>query len=75
LGNRTEKKFICEYCGKEFYCLDNGVNRFCSNRCRTANRRKSGVDNITRICVVCGSEFIVNKYSKKIKCDKCKRKE
>lgn len=75
LGNRAKKKFICEYCGKEFYCLDNGVNRFCSANCKSRYRWNSGIDNITRICVVCGSEFIVNKYSKKIKCDKCKRKE
>jgi hypothetical protein len=75
LGNVGEKKFVCECCGKEFYKINKGTNRFCSNNCKSKYRRKSGVDNITRICVVCGSEFIVNKYSKKIKCDKCKRKE
>ena len=74
LGNQKPKKFICDYCGKEYETLDKGINRFCSNNCKSAYRRKIGIDNINRKCVVCGNEFIVNKYSKKIKCDNCKKK-
>lgn len=74
LGNQKPKKFICDYCGKEYETLDKGINRFCSNNCKSAYRRKTGIDNINRICIVCGNEFIVNKYSKKVKCDNCKKK-
>lgn len=74
LGNQKPKKFICDYCGKEYETLDKGINRFCSNNCKSAYRRKMGIDNINRICIVCGNEFIVNKYSKKVKCDNCKKK-
>lgn len=58
-----QETFICEYCGKEFETQRTGNNRFCSNNCRSAYRRKSGVDNETRKCVCCGKEFTANKYS------------
>lgn len=74
LGKLTPKEMICEYCGKNYLSMDNGKNRFCSNNCKSAYRRKMGIDNINRKCVVCGNEFIVNKYSKKVKCDNCKKK-
>lgn len=59
------KKYICKHCGKEFYSKPFGRHHdFCSNACKAANRRELGVDNETRICPVCGKEFMVNKYSK-----------
>ena len=61
--NMELRKFVCEYCGKEFYRKPTGQNKFCSNKCKSAYRRKLGVDNETRICKVCGREFITNKYS------------
>lgn len=64
LNERTTKK--CEYCGKEYEGLSH--NLFCSNACKSASRRKSGVDNVERICVICGSHFISNKYSKVCTC-------
>ena len=74
LGKLIPKEMICEYCGKHYLSMDNGKNRFCSNNCKSAYRRKTGIDNINRICIICGNEFIVNKYSKKVKCDNCKKK-
>lgn len=71
LGLRKPTKMTCEYCGKEYETMINGSNRFCSNKCKSAFRRMSGVDNETRKCVVCGKEFECNKYSKKQKCDNC----
>lgn len=62
--NREETEHICEFCGKPFMSVDHGNNRFCSNNCKTAARRKSGVDNEKRICAFCGKEFVVNKYAK-----------
>lgn len=54
---------LCQRCGKEFNAIGNGCNKFCSNACKSAWRRASGVDNETRKCLLCGGNFIVNKYS------------
>lgn len=72
MKDKLHKKttMICLNCGSEFECVDNGVNKFCSNKCKSAFRRKSGVDDVERVCVVCGKTFIANKYSKKRSCDK-----
>lgn len=59
----VRKKFVCQNCGKEYESNDQSRNRFCSNVCRAAWRRKSGVDNERRKCAICGGEFTVNKYS------------
>jgi hypothetical protein len=58
-----ERDFICENCGKAFKSTQT-ESRFCSNNCKSAWRRKAGLDNEKRICASCGSPFIVNKYSK-----------
>lgn len=71
LGNRIKQKFICKNCGKEYETLSNGINKFCSNNCRSAYRRKSGVDDIERKCIKCGRSFKVNKYRKTKKCGNC----
>lgn len=59
--HRKEEK-TCLYCGKSFINLS--YSKFCSNNCKSAWRRKTGIDNVTRICQMCGKEFMVNKYSK-----------
>ena len=58
LHARTQK--TCIHCGKGFEGLAN--NRFCSNNCKSAWRRAEGLDNVTRQCESCGSDFTVNKY-------------
>lgn len=68
LASREEEFFKCKYCGKEFKAINNGVNRFCSNKCKSAYRRKSKIDDETRECIVCGNKFTVNKYSKTQTC-------
>lgn len=64
------KKFICQNCGKEFEALPFGNHNFCSNSCKSAYRRKNGIDNEIRICEICGKEFEINKYSKTRFCSK-----
>lgn len=54
--------FHCDNCGKEFQAVVNGHNRFCSNPCKSAYRRKGGADNVERVCEVCGNTFTANKY-------------
>lgn len=63
LGNRKQKEFICKQCGKKFKTIDNGHNKFCSNKCKSAWRRKTGKDDIKRTCIICGNNFTANKYS------------
>ena len=63
---------VCCYCGKEFEVLSSVANRtkFCSNKCKTASRYHSGVDNEIRSCSICGKDFICNKYSRIKTCSK-----
>lgn len=62
LGTIQPKEHICEYCGKPYMSKMGNGSKFCSNNCKTAARRKSGVDDETRRCAVCGKEFRCNKY-------------
>lgn len=64
------KLFNCENCGNAYEGTDNGENRFCSNKCKSAWRRKSGIDDEIRECVICGTRFKVNKYAKTITCSR-----
>ena len=65
-----EETMICEMCGKEYIGKVSAENRFCSNKCKAAWRRKSGVDNEVRICACCGTEFTANKYAKTQTCSR-----
>lgn len=67
---------ICKYCGNVFLTKQNCINRskFCSNACKSAYRRKSGIDNVLRICPICKNSFLVHKYSHRICCSSlCRR--
>jgi hypothetical protein len=71
----VKKEFICENCGDKFESINHGNNKFCSNKCKSAYRRKMKLDDEKRICPVCGVEFFKNKYSKTKTCSKeCGRK-
>lgn len=52
---------ICEQCGTTY----KGVKgqRFCSNKCKAAWRRKSGKDDVQQICEQCGKTFLTSRYS------------
>lgn len=57
------KQYTCEQCGRNFESATlHGKTRFCSNNCKAAWRRASGVDNEIRKCACCGAEFSVNRY-------------
>lgn len=60
----ARKTKICIQCGREFEGLLANTNVFCSNACKSAWRRKAGVDDEQRVCIVCGKQFMVNRYSK-----------
>lgn len=70
----VEKEFKCDNCGKKFVAIDQGSNRFCSNACKSAYRRKSGADDIEVECVICGRKYKKTKYSKGKTCSrKCRQ--
>lgn len=62
----------CSNCGFKFTSTDFNKpgNSFCSGACKSAYRRKSGVDNVERECVVCGDKFTADKYSKQFTCSR-----
>ena len=74
LGKMEKEKMQCLYCGAEYYSINHGNNKFCSNNCKSTYRRKLGIDNVDRKCVECGRIFRINKYYKRQKCDDCKSK-
>lgn len=61
----------CAYCGEEFEAVKR--SKYCSNKCKSAARRASGIDDVVKICQKCGGEFIANKYQKTKYCPICKR--
>lgn len=67
---RIKQTLVCEMCGNEYTAHRATENRFCSNRCKAAWRRKSGADDETWICAYCGAEFTTNKYSKTETCSR-----
>lgn len=65
--HREPVTYKCDACGKEFKTKNlysPNSHTFCSNNCKAAFRRRSGVDNETRICAYCGQPFTTNRYSK-----------
>lgn len=71
--NAKPIEYTCANCGKTFESIahySERNNKFCSNNCRAAFRRKSGVDNEVRFCKACGEAFTANKYNKTIYCSR-----
>ena len=64
------KDFICLNCGNQFKTKPYGTVRYCTNACKSAARRASGVDNETRICTYCKDTFVVGRYQKQVTCSR-----
>lgn len=62
----------CETCGNEFRvkAIKQVDSRFCSNACKSAWRRKEGLDDETKKCLHCGKDFTSNKYDQVKTCSK-----
>ena len=56
-----KKELVCTNCGKTYIGGKHGETTFCSNACKSAYRRKIGVDLVPAICVYCGHYFKTNK--------------
>lgn len=61
----------CLNCSKEYVTTTFGTTKFCSNNCKSAYRRKLGIDNEIRKCNKCSKEYTVNKYSFRKYCYEC----
>ena len=66
--SKPKMKKICVFCGSEFIGYSN--SSYCSNKCKSAQRRKSGKDKITVKCIICGNDFTTNKYRPAKTCSK-----
>lgn len=74
-ANRPLVSFSCEECGVDFSTKHVMHTKFCSDRCVSRARRKSGIDNEERICIICSKNFIINKYQLTKTCSKpCRAK-
>lgn len=65
--------YNCSWCSKEFQTLNvygKDENHFCSNNCKSAFRRHSGVDNVERTCPICGKTYVVNRYRNNKTCSR-----
>lgn len=60
------RDLVCGECGNSYQIsmIWQKNSKFCSNKCRAAARRKSGVDDEQRICAQCQKPFTTNKYTK-----------
>lgn len=59
---------VCLHCGCEYEGSPN--SKFCSNRCKSAYRRESGIDKIERHCVICGNIFTTDMYRNAVCCSR-----
>lgn len=61
----------CGHCGVTFTPRKLGsVDLYCSNKCKSAARRASGIDDEHRACGECAAGFTANRYSKSLACSR-----
>jgi|GEM_PF-1175692 len=73
LKKKAIRNAICPNCKKEFQYQSFSVRKYCSNRCKSAMRRKTAIDNVEDTCIVCGSLFSFNRYTMNLTCSpKCR---
>lgn len=70
-GVYLRKNYVkkCKNCGKSYRAAFDR-SEFCSPKCQTAYRKKTGIDDEQRICELCSKKFVVNRYSTEKCCSK-----
>lgn len=64
------KPASCAHCKKDFEYRSIQAPIYCSNNCKSADRRASGIDNEIRECPRCGKKFSINRYSTRLSCSR-----
>ena len=59
----------CQMCFREFISISIRA-RYCSNACKSAYRRRIGLDIIERVCLGCGRSFCVSRYDDTKNCSR-----
>lgn len=67
-GKWEARKLECKQCKSEYETTKRSQSYFCSNKCKSAWRRKAGLDNIVKKCLICDKEFIIHKYKQTKTC-------
>lgn len=70
--NRRKKTCTCQECGKKFVTWNNHKQpkKFCSGACKQRHLRRHTPKDVQRVCVICGKEFLTDKYSATQTCSK-----
>ena len=76
---RTMKKYICEYCGKEFEGRTDAHRKYCARECADLARRKPGVrvkgqHAFHHTCEQCGKDYWNLKTKSRYCSTECQRK-
>ena len=71
-SGQFKRELICTQCGTKYIgeLHKIGGNSFCSNKCKSAYRRLHGLNNITKVCPICGKEFATDKYAPTMTCSR-----
>lgn len=72
MGNRTYKKFVCEFCGDEFIARSDLKPRFCSPQC--FGKYRSATERRYTECPICGKTFRKKRSSTVYCSNECARK-
>jgi len=70
IQSRPIIEIVCDNCNSTFKTQGNGRDRFCSNKCKSAYRRKMKIDYTEMSCVMCGNTFETDKYKPKQTCSR-----
>jgi hypothetical protein len=67
---RQPVAYECDHCGSAFESRKPSRVRFCSAKCRAAQRRADGKDREARTCAVCGQSFSCCRFEETRSCSR-----
>ena len=70
-AGKVPVKKECQRCRAKYLVFNpKQQDKYCSSKCRAYARRERGDDDITRICSMCGGEFVINRYARSKCCSR-----
>lgn len=70
IQEKGQRKNLCPNCKIEFKYTSFSLKKYCSNKCKSAFRRKNKIDNVEGNCAICSKLFFYNSYTKNLTCSK-----